>query len=504
MDGKNTGVGEGPQLLRGMGPWAAIAVNVANMIGTGVFLKTRVMTCNVGSPKTVLAVWIVAGLLSLAGTFSYSEIAAMMPEAGGDYVYLRRAYGRLTGFLYGWMVFAVARAGSQAALAVGFAIFMNVALGGVLDAWRPQGVVFGFSWQITGLTLTALAAIWSVALINCASVVAGGRTALIVTLAKVVLVVGVGVVAFTFGVGSFAHFSASGAAGTCEGVAGSARGGIAGFGAAMLGALWAYDGWNNVAPLAGEIRDPQRNMPRAFVGGMLIVGALYVFVNVAYFYAMSPEQIASVAATSSVATEVLKRFWGPLAVSLTAAALMVSSFGALHASVLANSRIPFAMARDGLFFRALAKLSPRSRVPVRAIIAQAAWGSVLALSGSYDSLTDSVIFVAWAFYGLSIASLFVFRITLPDAPRPYRALGYPVVPALFLLVTVALLVNTFVAAPHQAFEGVAVLIAGLPFYGWWNRGGRSDPTVGATAPYNRSRGLTTEQTTRPRYDRSEQ
>lgn len=219
---------------------------------------------------------------------------------------------------------------------------------------------------------------------------------------------------------------------------------------------------------------------------------------------MSPEQIASVAATSSVATEVLKRFWGPLAVSLTAAALMVSSFGALHASVLANSRIPFAMARDGLFFRALAKLSPRSRVPVRAIIAQAAWGSVLALSGSYDSLTDSVIFVAWAFYGLSIASLFVFRITLPDAPRPYRALGYPVVPALFLLVTVALLVNTFVAAPHQAFEGVAVLIAGLPFYWWWNRGGRSDPTVGATAPYNRSRGLTTEQTTRPRYDRSEQ
>lgn len=291
MDGKNTGVGEGPQLLRGMGPWAAIAVNVANMIGTGVFLKTRVMTCNVGSPKTVLAVWIVAGLLSLAGTFSYSEIAAMMPEAGGDYVYLRRAYGRLTGFLYGWMVFAVARAGSQAALAVGFAIFMNVALGGVLDAWRPQGVVFGFSWQITGLTLTALAAIWSVALINCASVVAGGRTALIVTLAKVVLVVGVGVVAFTFGVGSFAHFSASGAAGTCEGVAGSARGGIAGFGAAMLGALWAYDGWNNVAPLAGEIRDPQRNMPRAFVGGMLIVGALYVFVNVAYFMRCRPSKL---------------------------------------------------------------------------------------------------------------------------------------------------------------------------------------------------------------------
>jgi APA family basic amino acid/polyamine antiporter len=172
---------------------------------------------------------------------------------------------------------------------------------------------------------------------------------------------------------------------------------------------------------------------------------------------------------SSVATEVLKRFLGPIAVSLTAVALMISSFGSLHSSVLANSRIPFAMARDGLFFRSLAKLSPRSKVPVRAILAQAAWGSVLALSGSYDALTDSVVFVAWAFYGLSIGSLFIFRRTMPDATRPYRALGYPVVPMIFLLVTVALLVNTFVAAPRQALQGVAVLFAGMPFYWWWSR-----------------------------------
>jgi APA family basic amino acid/polyamine antiporter len=237
----------------------------------------------------------------------------------------------------------------------------------------------------------------------------------------------------------------------------------------MLGALWAYDGWNNVAPLAGEIQNPQRNLPRAFVGGMLIVGALYLFVNVAYYYALTPLEIAGVPLASSVATEVLKRFLGPIAVSLTAVALMVSSFGSLHSSVLANSRIPFAMARDGLFFRGLAKLSPRSKVPIRAILAQAAWGSVLALSGSYDALTDSVIFVSWAFYGLSIASLFIFRRTMPDAVRPYRALGYPGVPMIFLLVTVALLVNTFVAAPRQALQGVVVLFAGLPLYWWWSR-----------------------------------
>jgi basic amino acid/polyamine antiporter, APA family len=448
-------------LTRGVGAWGAVAVNVANMIGTGVFLKTRVMTCNVGSAKTVLVVWIAAGLLSLAGTFSYSEIAAMMPEAGGDYVYLKRAYGRAVGFLYGWMTFAVAKAGSQAALAVGLAIFMNVAMGGVLEHWH----VLSFS----GLTVVALATIWIVALINCASVSAGGRTALALTVAKVALVLGVGIGAFAFAPGNWSNLAGSGLTGACEGVADSARGGYAGFGAAMLGALWAYDGWNNVAPLSGEIRDPQRNLPRAFIGGMMVVAALYVFVNIAYYYALSPFEIASVPRSSSVATEVLKRFLGPVAVSMTAVALMISSFGSLHASVLANSRVPFAMARDGLFFRGLARLSPRANVPARAIIAQAAWGSVLALSGSYDHLTDSVIFASWLFYGLSTTSLFVFRRTMPDAPRPYRALGYPVIPVIFVLVTAALLVNTFVAAPREALQGMAVLLAGLPFYWYWSR-----------------------------------
>jgi basic amino acid/polyamine antiporter, APA family len=456
-------------LTRGVGPWAAMAVNVANMIGTGVFLKTRVMTCNVGSAKMVLMVWLAAGLLSLAGTFSYSEIAAMMPEAGGDYVYLRRAYGRLTGFLYGWMAFTVARAGSQAALAVGLAIFMNVAFGGALERWHFDPGPFGGHASFSGLTLVALAAIWTVALINCASVAAGGRMALLLTIAKVGLVLSVGIGAFAFAAGDWGHFAESGLGGTCEGVADSARGGIAGFGAAMLGALWAYDGWQNVAPLAGEIRDPQRNLPRAFVGGTLLVAALYLFVNAAYYFALTPLEIASVPVSSSVATEVLKRFLGPMAVSMTAVALMVSSFGSLHASVLANSRIPYAMARDGLFFHGLVRLSPRSNVPVRAILALAAWASVLALSGSYDALTDSVIFASWLFYGLVTASLFVFRRTMPDAPRPYRALGFPLIPMIFLFVTAALLVNTFVAAPREAVRGVALLAAGLPFYWYWSK-----------------------------------
>jgi APA family basic amino acid/polyamine antiporter len=456
-------------LTRGVGAWGAIAVNVANMIGTGVFLKTRVMTCNVGDAKTVLLVWVAAGLLSLAGTFSYSEIAAMMPEAGGDYVYLRRAYGKAVGFLYGWMTFAVAKAGSQAALAVGLAIFMNVAVGGALQHWQIEFHPFGLNLSISGLTLVALATIWTVALLNCASVTVGGQTALVLTIAKVALIVCVGISAFVFAPGDWGHLTGSGLNGTCEGVAASARGGYAGFGAAMLGALWAYDGWNNVAPLSGEIRNPQKNLPRAFVGGMLVVATLYLFVNVAYYYALTPLEIASVPASSSVATEVLQRFLGPVAVSMTAVALMISSFGSLHASVLANSRVPYAMARDGLFFRSLAMLSPRANVPARAIVAQAAWGSVLAVSGSYDTLTDSVVFASWLFYGLSTGSLFIFRRTMPDAPRPYRALGYPFVPIIFLLVTGALLLNTFIAAPRQALQGVTVLFAGLPLYWYWSR-----------------------------------
>jgi APA family basic amino acid/polyamine antiporter len=459
-----------PELTRGVGMWAAIAINVSNMIGAGVFLKTRVMTCNVGSAATVMLVWVTAGALALAGTFCYSEVAALLPEAGGEYVYLRRAYGGLTGFLFGWMAFAVFRTGSQAALAAGLAIFMNVALGGALGNWRI-GHPAGLPVAITGEDFVALAAVWTVTLINCATVRAGGRTALAITIAKVVLVIGVGVGAFMLAPGDFSHFGESALGGSCEGVAASARGGIPGFGAAMLGALWAYDGWNNVAPLAGEIRDPQRNLPRAFIGGTLIVALLYLFVNAGYYYALAPAAIASVPSSSSVATEVLKTFLGPLAVSLTAVAMMISSFGSLHASVLSNSRIPFAMAREGLFFRSLAKLSPRSNVPVRALVAQGVLASALAISGTYDALTDSVVFASWLFYGLVAGALFIFRRSMKDRPRAYRAPGYPWIPVVFLFATVALLINTFVATPRQALQGVGMLLVGLPFYWYWARRG---------------------------------
>ncbi|HEY3738651.1 MAG TPA: amino acid permease [Bryobacteraceae bacterium] len=465
-----------PSLVRGLGLFAAISVNIANMIGTGVFLKTRVMTCNVGDASNVIFVWIFAGLLSAAGALAYAEIASMMPEAGGDYIFLGRAYGRPISFLYGWTFFGVARAGSQAALAVGCAIFLNSVINGGLSGTWFEFHFLGLDIRFGQLTVVALSAIWLVALINCAAVRIGGHAASFLTVVKIALVIGVAGGAYLFAKGDWNHLTLSNIGGTCDAVATSARGGVAGFGAAMLGALWAYDGWNNLTPLIGEVRDPQRNIPRAFFGGMAIVGALYIFANLAYFYVLTPTEIASVPVTSSVATEVMKRFLGPSAVGLVALAMLVSSFGALHASVLANSRIPYAMAKEGMFFKALADVSKGSRVPVKAIVAQAAWASVLAISGTYDTLTDSVMFASWLFYGLTASTLFVFRKRLPDAPRPYRAWGYPILPVLFLVVTAYLIVNTFIATPTQALLGAALMLAGAPFYWYWSRALNAKPS----------------------------
>jgi len=456
------------QLNRGLGLSAGIAINVANVIGTGVFLKTRVMTCNVDDPLIVMAVWAAAGLLSLLGAFCYAELASMMPAAGGDYVFLRKAYGRLTSFLYGWTVFAIMKTGSQAALAVGFAIFLNTALGGALDStWLT--LPLGGGIEVPGITIFALGALWIVTFFNCASVTATGGAATLLTVLKVLTVIGVGVGAFAFGSGDFGNFAASASGGTCEGVEVSAMGGIAGIGAAMLGALWAYDGWNNVAPLCGEVKDPQRNLPRMFIWGTLLVIVLYVGVNAAYFYVLAPSDVASVSATSSVATEVLASFAGPFAVTFMAAALMLSSLGSLHSSVLANSRVPYAMAADGMFFKPLAKLSSRTRVPVNAVLAQAGWASVLAISGTFDTLTDSVVFASCLFYALSAAAVIIFRVREPDLPRPFRAWGYPFTPVIFVLVSVGLLASALYATPKQALLGVGVIALGVPFYFYWSR-----------------------------------
>ena len=453
-----TGTSTTPGLVRGLGVLAATAIVIGDVVGTGVFLKARVMTCNVETPGMVVAAWTVAGLLSLAGALTYAEMAAMMPRAGGEYVFIREAYGRLPGFLYGWTRFFVAGSGGVAALAAGFAIFINVLTGGALDA-QPGGV-----------QVAAIAAIVVVTLVNCTSVAVSGRIALVWTALKIVLLLGIGFGAMLLADGSWAHFALRGE-GTCEDVGAAARGGVAGFGAAMLGALWAYNGWNEVTYVAEEVKHPQKNLPLALIGGIGVIAALYIFVNATYFYVLTPTEIASVPLSSAVATEVVRRALGSSAASAMAGVLATSIFGALLIAALVCARIPYAMARDGMFFAPLARISPRTRVPVRALVAQGVWASALVLSGSFDTLTDYAIFTILIFVSLTTAAVYVFRRTMPDEARAYRAWGYPVVPAFFLLVSGWLIVNTLLTTPLRALAGLGLMALGLPFYWYWSRAG---------------------------------
>lgn len=457
---------EHTQLIRGLGLVAAISVNVANIIGTGVFLKARVITCNVGSPSKALMVWVFAGLLSLAGALTYAELLAMMPRAAGEYGIMRDAYGRIMGFIYGWTQFLVARTASAAALAVGFAIFMNDLLGGnVLRHTYLEYTLLGHKLSFGRLEIVALSAILVTTLINCAAVRVSGGFASVLTGMKILLLVGVGLGAFFYANGDWGNLSLINAGGTCEGVA-ITTGGVAGLAAAMIGALWAYDGWNNITFLAGEVKNPGRNLPLALIGGGFLVMALYLFVNVNYYHVLTPTQIASVSESSSVAAEVVQRLLGSVAVTLMAAAMMTSSFGALHASLLATARVPYALAKDNLAPRALSHVSPHTHIPLRALLVQCVLSClvVLAFSASYDTITDYAIFALTLFYVLVTASVFIFRRRQPDAERSYRTWGYPVVPIIFIVVSSWLIFQTIHDKPRQTGIGLVLILAGLPVY----------------------------------------
>ncbi|HVF40849.1 MAG TPA: amino acid permease, partial [Gemmatimonadaceae bacterium] len=451
-------------LSRGLSLIAATAIVVGGIIGTGVFLKARVMTCNVGSPGLVMLAWASAGMLSLAGALAYAELSAMMPRAGGEYVFVREAYGRRLATVYGWTQVSITYTASQAAKGIAFAIFLNALLGGSLSGTFFSATIAGRTIPFGGVQVVALVAIATIALINCAAVSVNGTISVVLTFAKAALIVGIGAGAFLFADGDWTNFSASGSGGVCTGVADSARGGLAGFGAAMLGALWAYDGWSNMTQIAGEVKNPQRNVPLGLIGGVVVVIVLYLVVNAAYFFVLPANEVASVAASSSVATEVAKRFLGATAVSFIAATMMTSTLGSLHTGVLAGARIPYAMSRDGLFFKRLGVATARTHVPANAVIAMAIWAGVLVLSGSFDQLTDSVIFASYLFYGLVTASLFILRRRIPNAERPYRAWGYPILPAIFLVVTAWLLVTTLITSPRQSLIGLGIVSLGFPLY----------------------------------------
>lgn len=457
------------ELVRGLTLTDTTALVVGTVIGTGVFLKTAIMAQDVGSPMMVLAAWVAAGLLSLAGALTYAELGAMLPHAGGEYVYLRHAYGETTAFMFGWMRFAVAGSGSVAILGTGFATFLS-AVFPLTTVWAERQFTFlgqTINWRLGTLQLVAVTVILLFAAINCLAVAFGGKVQSVLTVLKIAgiaIVVG-GVFLFSKGA-TWDHLAAP--------AGGGALGGFAAFGTAMLAALWAYDGWNNMPMAAGEVQNPGRNIPRALILGMIVVTVIYCLANLAYFYALPFAEVVTSSSTKyrdalPVATKAAQTFLGDYGGRIVSIAFILSAMGALNGSILANARVPYAMAHDGLFFSRMARLHAVSRVPVWAILIQASWACILALSGTFDQLTDYVIFASWIFYGLVTSSVFVLRRKMPAVERPYRTIGYPLVPLVFVLVALWLVINSLFTRPVEAFVGLALIALGLPVYFYFRR-----------------------------------
>ncbi|HAG90750.1 MAG TPA: hypothetical protein DCL41_02700 [Bdellovibrionales bacterium] len=438
MDTKSTG------LVRALGLRDSLAIVIGSMIGTGIFLKTTSMVQEVGAMHWVLLAWFVAGVLSLLGAFTYSELGAMFPEAGGTYVYLREGYGPLPAFLSGWVSFLVISPGSIAAYAVASVTFLN-----------------GYEWIREHQSFVVIGLIGGFSLLNGLAVSFGGRVQSFFTGLKIAMVLLIALAIF-YHVPSQESFLFSK----------SQSGGVltwSGFGMATLAALWAYDGWDAIARVGGEILRPQRTLPLALIFGILTVFGLYALINVAYFWALPLSEIQN--ANSSlypealpVATKAVMSFMGDSGVQILSFVFLISTLGAMNGSILTSARVPYAMAKDQLFIRFLAKLSPHTHVPVRAIWFQSGLAMVMALSGTFDQLTNYVVFSAWIFYGFTGITLFVFRKKKPDLKRDFKVPGYPLVPALFVGMSLLLVINTLMESPFESFIGLCFLLSGIPAY----------------------------------------
>jgi APA family basic amino acid/polyamine antiporter len=392
----------------------------------------------------------------------------MLPQAGGEYIYLRAAFGDTIGFLSGWMRCVVGCAGVSA-LGVGFATFLS-AIVPMPQVWASQDyTAFGraMHWQFGMRELVAVAAILFFGGINTLGVALGGRVQIVLTVLKVsgILIVAFGALLFSSG-------------GTVQNLVAPASyagwPGLSAFGAAMLAALWACNGWAFMPMVAGEVQNPERNVPRGLGWGMLIVLALYWLANLSYFYALPFREVFNSNSTEyrdalPVAAKAAQSFLGEKGPALLSVMFMISAAGALNGVILSKARVPFAMARDGLFFPGLGAITQRSRVPAVAIMALSVWSALLALSGTFDQLTDLTIMYEWVFYGLGGVGVFVLRRKRPDASRPYRVFGFPVIPALFVAVAAWLVTNSLYTRPVEGFVGAMLILAGLPLYAYYRR-----------------------------------
>jgi amino acid transporter len=445
------------ELKRDLGTWPAMSIVVGTVIGSGIFLVPKTMIQRVGSVEWVFAIWVVGGLLSLAGALSYAELAAALPEAGGEYAFLREAYGPMWGFIYSWTQMWVAKSGSIATLATGFFVYLS-------NFFAPLDTVFytiplplgphGGPLELRWGQLFAIGLIAFLGWLNYFGVKLGGEVQVTVTAIKVALI------AVVIAAGLFVGHAHTAPATPVATVT------FSGIIAALVAALWAYDGWNNVSMVASEIRNPQKNLPLALIGGTLAVIAVYLLANVAYFRIMTPHEVAG---ADRVAADMMRKIWHAPGANAVSIAAMISIFAALNGSILTGSRVPYAAAREGYFFSAIGYVNPKYRTPGVSIAALSAWAAVLVLTGKYDDLFNLVIFASWILYGMTAAAVIVLRIKRPELVRPYRTLGYPVVPILFVAGASVLLLTTLRDRPRESLMGIALILLGLPFYFYWRK-----------------------------------
>ncbi len=455
------------EFLRGLGVWDATAVVAGSMIGSGVFIVSADIARQVGAPGWLLVVWLVTAVMTIVGALSYGELAAMMPHAGGQYVYLREAYGPLVGFLYGWTLFTVIQTGTIAAVAVAFGKFTAVIVP-ACDASFHVGPVPVSAQQCLGILVIII-----LTAANCDGLRTGRLVQNVFTATKVGALLALVVFGLAFGRSAeamrtnFDHFWGTPVFSPAL---------LPLLGAAMVGALFSADAWNNITFAAAEVRDPARAVPLSLAIGTTAVTLLYVAANVVYLATLplhgDPTAATPLArgmqfaASDRVATASMQVMLGPAGAVLMALAIMISTFGCENGLILAGARVYYAMARDRLFFRAAGLLNTR-RVPAAALVLQGLWASVLTLSGTYSDLLDYVIFAALLFYLLTVGALFILRRTRPRTPRPYRALGYPIVPALYIGLAALIMIDLLVVKPRYTWPGLLIVASGIPVFYWW-------------------------------------
>jgi basic amino acid/polyamine antiporter, APA family len=442
------------RLVRGLGTWDAALLTIGSVVGTGIFITTGDMAKVLPSPWLILLVWAAGGLLTLAGALTYAELGVLFPRAGGIYHFIKEAYGPLWGFLYGWIAFLVIMSGGNAALGVAFGEYLgsflpwfstrHILLSAPLGAW---------TWTLSGGQVAAVLALVVLTAVNHLGLKEGAWVQNVLTALKIGAIVLIGVL------GLLAVAPPSNA--WIEPAHTLPTSLLAAFGVAMIAALWTYDGWYGLTCSAGEVRDPARSLPRGLILGTVAVAALYILLNLVYLRALPIDAMTATPRIGEAAAAVL---FGPRAARLVSLAVLVSTFGCLSSTILYSSRIYLPMAADGLFFPSLAKVDPRFRTPVRCLWAQTAWSVLLTLSGTYEQLYTYVIFSSVVFHAATAAAVFVFRRRLPDAPRPYRTWGYPVVPALFILACLLLIGNTLAEKPVESLAGLGLLVLGVPAF----------------------------------------